>query len=371
MTALRMFIPITKVDAARRLVYGVATAEAEDRTGEVCDYATTKPLYEKWSKEIEKSSRGKSLGNLRAMHAPVAAGKVTAITFNDDAKQIEICAKVVDDTEWAKVLEGVYTGFSQGGAYERRWTDCDGKVRYTAAPSEISLVDLPCLPQATFEMIKADGTVERRRFRDETASRLSRLADELDWLQSMGAEEAQAGSDISAPPAELHELAARTSEVLRAMLNDETQEPLETSESATTPGMLPPPKEPPHLKLAVPSKTGARNSGSDQARIQRLHDTSVELGAACDTKKNIRGALEKRFDILAETLADVLQRLKNIEDQPLPLPFLGPARPISKAEDSGSSDLDGGQLDKLLANPESLSVLAIKLAQRNGRAPLR
>jgi hypothetical protein len=151
MTALRMFIPITKVDAARRLVYGVATAEAEDRTGEVCDYATTKPLYEKWSKEIEKSSRGKSLGNLRAMLGPVAAGKVTAITFNDDAKQIEICAKVVDDAEWAKVLEGVYTGFSQGGAYERRWTDCDGKVRYTAAPTEISLVDLPCLPQATFE----------------------------------------------------------------------------------------------------------------------------------------------------------------------------------------------------------------------------
>src|SRR5262249_30251085 len=156
----------------------------------------------------------------------------------------------IDDAEWAKVLEGVYTGFSQGGAYERRWTDCDGKVRYTAAPSEISLVDLPCLPQATFEMIKADGTVERRPFRDEIASRLSRLADEWDWLQNMGAEVAQTGSD-TAPSVELHELAARTSEVLRAMLNDETQEPLETSESATTPRMLPPPKEPAHLKLAA------------------------------------------------------------------------------------------------------------------------
>ena len=29
MSALRMFIPITKVDAARRLVYGLATAEFE------------------------------------------------------------------------------------------------------------------------------------------------------------------------------------------------------------------------------------------------------------------------------------------------------------------------------------------------------
>ncbi len=114
MSALRMFIPITKVDAAKRLVYGLATAETEDRAGEICDYASTKPLYEKWSKEIAKSSRGKSLGNLRAMHGPVAAGKVTAITFNDAGKQIEICAKVVDDGEWAKVVEGVYTGFSQG-----------------------------------------------------------------------------------------------------------------------------------------------------------------------------------------------------------------------------------------------------------------
>ncbi len=56
MSALRMFIPITKVDAAQRLVYGLATAEVEDRTGEICDYASTKPLYEKWSKEIAKST---------------------------------------------------------------------------------------------------------------------------------------------------------------------------------------------------------------------------------------------------------------------------------------------------------------------------
>jgi hypothetical protein len=152
-----MFIPITKVDAAQRLVYGVAAAEVEDRAGEICDYATTKPLYEKWSAEIAKSTRGKSCGNLRPMHGPVAAGKVTAITFNDADKQIEICAKVVDDAEWTKVVEGVYTGFSQGGAYERRWTDAAGLTRYTARPSEISLVDLPCLPQSTFELIKATG----------------------------------------------------------------------------------------------------------------------------------------------------------------------------------------------------------------------
>ncbi len=69
MSDLNLFIPISKVDAQQRLVYGVATAEAEDRAGEICDYDSTKPLYEKWSQEIAQSSGGKSRGNLRAMPA--------------------------------------------------------------------------------------------------------------------------------------------------------------------------------------------------------------------------------------------------------------------------------------------------------------
>lgn len=164
MPDLSLFLPLTKVDAEQRLVYGVATAETRDRAGEVCDYASTKPFYEKWSGGIHKATDGKSFGNLRAMHGKVAAGKVTALSFNDDARQIEVCAKVVDDAEWAKVLEGVYTGFSQGGAYVKRWKDSDGVMRYTADPSEISLVDLPCLPSATFQVLKADGVAETKRF---------------------------------------------------------------------------------------------------------------------------------------------------------------------------------------------------------------
>jgi hypothetical protein len=124
------------------------------------------------------------------------------------------------------------------------------------------------------------------------------------------------------------------------------------------------------LKTPRLSKVGARNNEKDQARIQHLHDTSVELGAVCETQKVMRGGLEKRFDVLVEAIADVLRRVKNIEEQPLPLPLLGQPRAISKAEDVGGDAHDGG-IEKLLANPEALSVLAIKLAQRNGRSPLR
>ena len=166
MNDLSLFIPIAKVDEAQRLVYGIATAEAPDKSGEICDYATTKPYYETWSSEFHKVTDGRSLGNLRAMHGKVAVGKLTDIKFNDEKRQIEICAKVVDDNEWQKVVEGVYTGFSQGGGYVKRWEDPnDPKMkRYTARPSEVSLVDTPCLPIARFEYVKSDGEVEMRKF---------------------------------------------------------------------------------------------------------------------------------------------------------------------------------------------------------------
>lgn len=373
MSALRMFIPITKVDAAKRLVYGLATAETEDRVGEICDYASTKPLYEKWSKEIAKSSRGKSLGNLRAMHGPLAAGKVTAITFNDAGKQIEICAKVVDDGEWAKVVEGVYTGFSQGGTYERRWTDADGRTRYTAAPNEISLVDLPCLPQATFEMIKADGTCERRRFGKgmDNVARLANLIEELDWLQNAAASEELTGQDDSGVPAELCDLAGRASAILQTMVSEEPAELAQDGASLSPMTMFAAPLKTVPLKTSRLSKISARNSETDQAKTQQLHDSSAELGAVRETQKGMQGGLEKRFDVLTEAIADVLRRVKNIEEQPLPLPLLGQARAISKAADAGGDAHGDSGIEKLLANPEALSVLAIKLAQRNGRSPLR
>jgi hypothetical protein len=161
-----MFIPISKVDEARRLVYGIATAEVPDKSDEIFDYDSSKPFYKEWSDGIAAATDGKSLGNVREMHSNIAAGKLTQIEFDDEAKQIEVCAKVIDDATWNKVVEGVLTGFSHGGSYERRWTDPNNPKlkRYTAKPSELSLVDNPCVPTATFEYIKADGSVEMRKF---------------------------------------------------------------------------------------------------------------------------------------------------------------------------------------------------------------
>ena len=166
MSLLNLFIPIHKIDAKQRLVYGTISEEITDKSGEMLDYESAKPQFQKWSDEQHKISGGKSKGNLRAMHDNIAAGKFTEISFDDDAKKINGVAKVVDDSEWAKVESGVYCGFSIGGGYAKRWKDPTnpGVTRYTPELAEVSLVDNPCVPTATFEFIKEDGSTELRKF---------------------------------------------------------------------------------------------------------------------------------------------------------------------------------------------------------------
>jgi hypothetical protein len=163
---MRLFAQIAKVDATKREVWGVATAEIVDKEGEIFDYKTSKPFFEKWSNEISKATDGKSLGNVREMHEPSAVGKLIDITFDDDMKQIRIGSKIVDDIAWTKCMEGVYTGFSIGGAYVKAWKDGE-YVRFTANPVEISVVDNPCVPSAHFTAVKADGTSEVRKFAEK------------------------------------------------------------------------------------------------------------------------------------------------------------------------------------------------------------
>lgn len=165
-----LFFTLTKVDEKQRLVYGRATQEVPDAVREVMDYATSKPYFEKWSaaakaRTAQLGPDGLSLGNVREMHEPVAAGKVIDLTFNDLEKAIDIGTYCADDSAWNKILKGVLTGFSVGGSYVKRWPDYQSPslIRYTANPAEVSYVDSPAVPTATFTMIKEDGTQELRK----------------------------------------------------------------------------------------------------------------------------------------------------------------------------------------------------------------
>lgn len=157
-----LFFQLTKVDEAKRLVYGRATQEVPDGVREIMDYDTSRPFFDKWSNAAKKRSGGKSMGNMREMHSPVAAGKVIDIQFNDAEKAIDIGTYVSDDNTWKKIMDGVLTGFSVGGKYEKRWPD-GSYTRYTANPNEISYVDAPAVPTALYSFIKADGSQEMRK----------------------------------------------------------------------------------------------------------------------------------------------------------------------------------------------------------------
>jgi hypothetical protein len=359
---MKIFVPITKIDAARRLVYGVVTAEKPDVSGEVCDYASTKPFYQKWSRSFASATDGKSLGNLRAMHGHVAAGKLVEIAFNDEEKQVEICGKVVDDAEWQKVEEGVYTGFSQGGRYLKRWPDPDhpALMRYTAEPLEVSLVDNPCLPEATFAVIKADGSTELRKFKAGTAG---------DAFPEASLREVERRSNPHS--------ALGPSGLLRFARDDESE------------------------SLA---KVGARHSKVDKERIKKIHDLLTELDPDCCAGVGIPGAhtefdpqfspqagehgdeaagdddtgklakildrsvdrsLSKATAGMTVRMDDFAARLKKIEDQPLPLGTTS-VRVAEKTEDSIFP-----KADQLLDQPGALEALAEAAIRKAQSQPMR
>ena len=322
---MQMFIPLRKADAARRMIYGYATAELPDRSGEICDYASTKPFYEKWSDDFAKASGGKSFGNLRAMHGKVAAGKISAISFNDEAKRIEIAAKIVDDDEWRKIEEGVYTGFSQGGAYVKRWPDPENPelTRYTASPNEISLVDLPCLPEAGFELVKVDGAIERRGFVAPAVKASSALRD---WLVGNVNSDAEAADTIA--------------DFFVALEADLNADPVHDA---------------PLVELL--GRIKARSIGD-------LQPKAAQKGAFLDARmeKLARDgeAARKIADDLAAQLAALDERVGALEAAPAQPVLLPGFVPVAKSAEAGIDDL-AAELARL--SPEQASLVLIKAAQ--------
>ena len=103
MSTLDLFLPSPKSISTSAWSRASPPPRRRTGSGEICDYASTKPYFEAWSAEALKASGGKSLGAVRAMHGRVAAGKLTDIAFDDEDKRILVSARIVDDDEWRKV----------------------------------------------------------------------------------------------------------------------------------------------------------------------------------------------------------------------------------------------------------------------------
>lgn len=188
MKNLTKFMQLTKVDVAKSQISGVFTAEVIDKSGEVADYETTKKAFQTWSADIQKTSKGKSLGNVRKMHTKDVCGKVIEIIYDDENKiisgTVEVNKQTIDDAD-----AGYLNGFSIGGAYAKIW-DCPvfkGAKRFTPVMGELSVVDNPCVPDATFDAIKdmeftivnAEGATEMRKFATRPADQSELPLDEV------------------------------------------------------------------------------------------------------------------------------------------------------------------------------------------------
>lgn len=141
---LDLYIPFTKKDNEKKLVFGYASTEAVDSQGEIVSkQAITEALpdYMKFA-------------NIREMHQPSAVGKTKSAKI--DKKGLFISAKVVDPLAWTKIKEGVYNGFSIGG---RKLTSVGKKITKLKL-SEISLVDRPANPESVFTLFKSGAETE-------------------------------------------------------------------------------------------------------------------------------------------------------------------------------------------------------------------
>lgn len=156
-----------------REVWGFATLERKDKQDEIADYEGTVKAFQTWSAEVEKRTSGKSKGNLRVMHGPVAAGKMIHWEPQETTIQDEDGTQKTVKGIWTgayipptkqdvikDVDEGILSAFSIGGKYAKRWyDDAEKAFRYVPELSEYSLVDNPAVPGADIVQVinKADG----------------------------------------------------------------------------------------------------------------------------------------------------------------------------------------------------------------------
>lgn len=165
MEQANIFLRLAKVDPIQGIVTGVLTSSDVDADKERLDYFGSKPYIQAWSDTQLKNSGGKSFGNVRVQHDPKKiAGALTSIDFDDDNQLVRATAQIADPVTLNLLRIGALTGFSIGGSYVSRKPQLDGTVLYIANPCEVSIVDRPCNPDAVFQSVKSDGSVELRKF---------------------------------------------------------------------------------------------------------------------------------------------------------------------------------------------------------------
>lgn len=141
-----------------REVWGDATVEEVDKQKEMVAFSAATKAFEIHADYFQKASRGKSKGNVREMHQPIAAGRIIAWEADEKRKAIPIGTKIDDDAAWKKCKAGTYIGFSIAGEVTKEHkAEIDGETVNVIDEFdlvEVSLVDNPACAGAVFSVVK-------------------------------------------------------------------------------------------------------------------------------------------------------------------------------------------------------------------------
>src|ERR1700685_601511 len=192
---------------------------------------------------------------------------------------------------------------------------------------EVSLVDHPCLPEATFAVIKADGSTELRKFKDNPVS--AALAEAL---AKIGARHSKADK----------ERIKQTHDLLVGLDPDccAAAGPVAGAKVETQP------------KFSPQAGEGAAVAADDD-------DGTAKLAKVCDR------SLAKAIKPVTSHVDELAARVKKIEAQPLPLGTTS-VRVAEKSEDSIFP-----KPEALLDQPGALAALAAAAIRKAQRQPMR
>lgn len=158
-TEFHLSLPFCKVDTEKRTVEGYATTDSIDKQNEQVDYDASKEAFSSWA------------GNVREMHEASAVGKAIEVRHDDEKRGVYVKAYISKGAEptWQKIKDGVLTSFSIGGQTVNKiqqivkdaTTNTQRHItRITKYKlTELSLVDNPANPDATFTLVKMENGV--------------------------------------------------------------------------------------------------------------------------------------------------------------------------------------------------------------------
>lgn len=300
-----IFATICKVNEEERMVYGYASTEAMDVQGE----QVSKSALENALPEYMK------FANIREMHQASAVG--VAKTADIDEKGLYLSVKVVDDTAWNKVKEGVYKGFSIGGKTISKVGDVIKELRL----SEISLVDRPANPEAVIELWKSDMNEEtNEQTQAQTQGDLTKYIGEEVYDASIAFDalsdilwlfEREASEKENETETEQLALLTTVINALKAFIASEISEPLDIDEESAVIQYA--------EKVDDLLKAGKTISSANMEKLQAMHDSIVGFGAKCSKGDDIANAeeiddLSKSDDTIAlDEASTLLSKMASFE----------------------------------------------------------